>query len=51
MELFSYNGQLVHSQSITNVQMELPIWGLEKGNYYVKAMNNLGTITKKVIVQ
>lgn len=51
MELIAYNGQSVETFEITNNQMELPIQKLAKGNYYVKATNAKGTITKKVVIQ
>lgn len=51
MELISYNGQFVKTFKITGNQMELPIQELSKGNYYVKASNKKGTITKKIVVQ
>lgn len=51
MELISYEGKVVATIKITANQMALPMQKLAKGNYYIKASNEQGTITKKVLVQ
>ena len=49
--LYNYAGQLVKQRKITNVNMTLHTQDLPKTAYFVKASSDLGTITKKMIVQ
>ena len=50
-ELISYAGQIVKKASINNTSMILKAHDLPAGNYYLKATNKLGTITRTVIIQ
>ncbi|MGB1207411.1 MAG: PQQ-dependent sugar dehydrogenase [Chitinophagales bacterium] len=49
--LYNYSGQLVKERKITNVNMTLHTQDLPKTAYFVKASSDLGTITKKLMVQ
>jgi len=50
-ELISYNGQTVLREKITATQMSYKTTELQAGLYFIKATNELGTITRTVVVQ
>jgi len=50
-ELIAFTGQIVHAQKIINNTMNVSTKNLSAGNYYIKATNGEGTITRKVVVQ
>ncbi len=50
-ELIAFTGQIVNIQKITNTTMNISTKNLSAGNYYIKATNDEGMITRKVIVQ
>lgn len=50
-ELIAFTGQTVSSEKITSTTMNVSTKKLATGNYYIKATNDEGTITRKVIVQ
>jgi len=50
-ELIAFTGQIVDVQKITSTMMNISTKNLSAGNYYIKAANDEGTITRKVIVQ
>jgi len=49
-QIFSYQGRLLLQTDITDVEMTLDISKLPAGNYYIKASNKLGTISKTIQV-
>jgi len=51
LEFIAFTGQIVHVQKITDTTMNVFTKNLSAGNYYIKATNDEGTITKKVVVQ
>jgi len=50
-EFIAFTGQTVSSEKITNTTMNVSTKNLAAGNYYIKATNDEGTITRKVVVQ
>ncbi|MEM7040685.1 MAG: PQQ-dependent sugar dehydrogenase, partial [Bacteroidota bacterium] len=51
VEVLSYTGATILSQSIDANSMELSTAKLSAGNYYLKATNDLGTITRTIVIQ
>ncbi len=49
--LYNYAGQLVKQRKITNTTITLHTQDLPKTAYFIKASSDLGTITKKLMVQ
>lgn len=51
IQLIAFSGQIILEERIQSLAFEIPLTNLPKGNYYIKATNDKGTITKKVVVQ
>jgi len=51
LEFIAFTGQIVNVQKITNTTMSISTKNLSAGNYYIKATNDEGMITKKIVVQ
>lgn len=49
-EIISYNGQTVQSGKIESTSIEISKRTLPTGTYYIKAMNDKGTITQTIIM-
>lgn len=49
-ELISFAGEVVAAGKIRK-EVEVPTKGLAAGNYYLKATNEKGTITQKIVIQ
>ncbi|MEM1320517.1 MAG: PQQ-dependent sugar dehydrogenase [Bacteroidota bacterium] len=51
VELISFNGSIVWAKQIDGARLSIPTQQLIRGNYYIKATNEAGTITQKVVIQ
>ena len=49
-EIISYNGQVVQSGKIVNTIMEISKETLPNGAYYIKAINDKGTISQTIMM-